>query len=156
MFFITKVKQTLSHLPTTISVKSKPRLTLFLYTWLGRFAKPTYPSSSFVAFPYFLSRSFSLSAAVAGSAIALAGGSRAGRSRLRGSVRSGRSPVNRVLGSNFGAGAGNSAFLKNASRLAALNWKHIKIQHIYFNSTFKSNSDSTIWKHKLTAFTMMF
>lgn len=31
-------------LPTTISVNSKPLFTDFRYTWLGRLAKPTYPS----------------------------------------------------------------------------------------------------------------
>ncbi len=34
-------------LPTTIRVNSKPRFTDFLYTWLGRLAKPTYPSRFF-------------------------------------------------------------------------------------------------------------
>lgn len=34
-------------LPTTIRVNSNPLLTDFLYTWLGRLAKPTYPSRFF-------------------------------------------------------------------------------------------------------------
>lgn len=44
-----KQGQTQQHvfLPTTIRVNSKPLLTDFLYTWLGRLAKPTYPSRFF-------------------------------------------------------------------------------------------------------------
>ena len=35
-----------AHLPTTIKVNSKPFFTDFLWTWLGRLAKPTYPGTS--------------------------------------------------------------------------------------------------------------
>lgn len=36
-----------SYSPTTMRVNSKPLFTDFLYTWLGRFANPTYPSRFF-------------------------------------------------------------------------------------------------------------
>jgi len=55
-------------------------------------------------------------------------------------ARSGRSDVNRAFGSNFGVGAGNSVPLKNASRLAALNWK--KQQQQTFKIQLKMNSIS--------------
>ena len=35
------------YVPTTIIVNSNPLFTDFLYTWLGRLAKPTYPSRDF-------------------------------------------------------------------------------------------------------------
>lgn len=35
-----------AYLPTTMSVNSNPFLTDFLWTWLGRLAKPTYPDCS--------------------------------------------------------------------------------------------------------------
>lgn len=40
-------KQRRELLPTTIRVNSKPRFTDFLYTWLGRFPKPTNVSRFF-------------------------------------------------------------------------------------------------------------
>ena len=37
----------MEYVPTTIIVNSNPLFTDFLYTWLGRLAKPTYPSRDF-------------------------------------------------------------------------------------------------------------
>ena len=44
--------QVMNHSPTTMSVKSNPRFTALRYTWLGRLAKPTYPSNSFRRFSF--------------------------------------------------------------------------------------------------------